>query len=205
MLGNLNPRGGAPGPVERAAPAPDWSLTALSGRLVELSASHGSAALTFAFGLVLDAQREREPAAWIGTRERSFFPWDAAEGGVDLDALAVVLAPSARDAPRAADKLLRSGAFGLVVVDLGRDASIPAALQSRLTGLAQKHGAAVVVLTEKGDEEPSLGSLVSLRCRARAAPPDAGGSLCRLSALKDKRRGPGWTQEEVCRGPVGLR
>jgi hypothetical protein len=28
--------------------------------------------------------------------------------------------------------------------------------------------------------------------------------LCALTAIKDKRRAPGWRYEEVCGGPAGL-
>ena len=47
-----------------------------------------------------------------------FFPPDAAEGGVDLDALLVVRARDLSSMASAADQLARSGAFGLLVVDL---------------------------------------------------------------------------------------
>ncbi|MGH7162956.1 MAG: recombinase A, partial [Planctomycetota bacterium] len=121
-------------------------------------------------------------------------------GGVDLDALAVVRAP---EIGRAATHLARSGAFGLLVIDVaGGDVPVP--LQSRLLGLAQKHRVAVVFLTRKAQDAPSLGSLVSLRGHAarRRAAPDR--FLCELRVLKDKRRAPDWRYAEVCRGPDGL-
>lgn len=106
---------------------------------------------------------------------------------------------------RAGDKLLRSGAFGLVVIDFGRDASISQALQSRLVGLAQKHESAVVMLTEKSQQSASVGSLVSLRAQTKRVRLGAGRFACELEIIKDKRRGPGWTHRELCRGPMGLR
>lgn len=182
---------------------PSWDLPELSGRLVELCSHGASATFTLAFALVLDAQNRGEPAAWLTDTSRSFFPPDAARCGVDLAALAVVRLPDVNAVPRAADPLLRSGAFGLVVLDLGRTA-VPAPLQSRLLGLAHQHQAAVVFLTEKPVSAPSLGSLVSLRAEvSRRAGPD--GFDCALRAGKDKRRAPGWTHAEVRRGPDGLR
>src|SRR5437763_1219444 len=80
-----------------------FGLAETRGRLVELRGAH----LTPAIRLVLDAQETGEPVAWIGPRETSFFPPDAAEAGVDLDALVVVHVPRAA-APRAADPLARS-------------------------------------------------------------------------------------------------
>src|SRR2546428_841722 len=99
-------------------------------------------------------------------------PPDAADGGVDLAALVVVRAPEARAAAQSAAELLRSGAFGLAVVDLVSysAASIPLPSQTLLSGLAQKHDAVVVFLTEKACDSPSIGSLVSLRARARRRP-----------------------------------
>jgi recombination protein RecA len=200
-----------PAPALAPVPEPAWSRAELAGRLAELTASAASAALTLATGLVADAQREGEICAWISAQKSSFFPPDAAAGGVDLDALVVVRAPGAQAAARAADKLLRSGGFGLVVLDLGEgalaDRGLTPALQGRLQGLAQKHDAALVCLTEKKPEAPSLGSLVSLRaeCRRRRATPSGDRFRCELRATRDKRRAPGWTYMEAARGPAGVR
>jgi hypothetical protein len=103
----------------QAAPPREWSYRACAGRLVELSGSHAAPLLSLAFVLVADAQRAGEPVAWIQGTDSTFFPPDAARNGVDLGALVVVrlAEPSAR--MRAAVRLLRSGAFGLVAMDLG--------------------------------------------------------------------------------------
>ena len=185
------------------APREAWSRAALSGRLIEISNGESPSALTAAFGLVLDTQRQDEPVAWITPEASCFFPPDAAEGGVDLRSLVVVRAPSTTRALRAADKLIRSGAFGLVVVDLAPSLALPRSGESwlaRLLGLARKHDTAVVLLTEKRGEAPSLSSLVSLRGEARRVQHNV-----EISMLKDKRRAPGWTHAEQCRGPAGLR
>jgi recombination protein RecA len=53
----------------------------------------------------------------------------------------------------------------------------------------------------------SLGSLISLQAEAllRDQSAQAGGVFeCTVRALKDKRRGPGWTHTESYRGPPGL-
>jgi recombination protein RecA len=129
--------------------------------------------------------------------------------GVDLAALVVVRARDARGAGRAADVLLRSGAYGLVVLELGTSAALPTPLQGRLVQLALKHDAAVVCLTDKPPTAPSLGSLVSLRgesTRRRTERDSTGheGFVCDLRVLKDKRRGPGWGWQGAHRGPEGL-
>jgi len=178
---------------------PCLRLAELAGGLAELS----GAALTAVVRLVLEAQQRGEPAAWI-VDEEGFFPPDLVDGGIDLDALVIVRVPVTERA-RAADLLMRSGAFGLVVVELEAAARIRAAYQSRLLALAQKHASAVVFLTDKPPEAPSLGSLVSLRAEITVERRGAGRFACRARAVKDKRRAPGWTDEEVCRGPAGLR
>jgi len=187
-------------------PSPSWALPALAGRLVELSAEPSGAPLTFAVRLVLDAQRRGEPAAWVAPRARAFFPPDVAAAGVDLAALPVIWAGHALEAARAADLLVRSGGFGLVVLDLGPGTALPLHAVTRLSGLALRHGVAVVLLTEKKEEHPSLGSLVALRVHAPRVVREGDRYRCTLHVLKDKRgRRSGGEVSEVCRGPDGLR
>ena len=119
-------------PVGDRKEQPCWSRAQLAGRLCELSSLPGTALLTAAFRLVLDAQLEGEPAAWITATPDTFFAPDAAESGVDLDALVVIRDPDARAAARAADRVLRSGGFGLIVMDLYADSRISVPLQVRL-------------------------------------------------------------------------
>ncbi len=180
-----------------------WTRAQLAGRLVEVSGMGAVASLTAAVGLVLEAQLEGDPVGWIGLPSSTFYPPDLADQGVDLDALVVVRAPSVEHAGRAADRLLRSGGFGLVVLDLGKDAALPVPLQGRLVGLAQRHDAAIVCLTEKPGESASLGSMVSLRAEALRAR-DGERFTVTIRALKDKQRGPGWAHDEPARGPAGL-
>jgi recombination protein RecA len=198
--------------VPAQAPAPAWSLADLAGRLVELSASAETAHLTAALGLVLEAQLGDDRAAWVALEGSSFFPPDLVDTGIDLDALPVVRVPDARTAGRAADHLLRSNAFGLVVVDLAGagvatalNAGLPVPLLSRLLGLAREHGAVVLLLTRKTDDAPSMHSLISLRAEARWRRTEAGVYEVGVRVLKDKRSGPGWTHTEICCGPPGLR
>jgi len=204
------PLSSLPRPSPREAPA--WALGELSGRLVELSGWQRTAHLTTAFGLVLDAQLHGDRAAWITLQSSSFFPPDVVDGGVDLDALPVVRVPDPRLAGRAADHLVRSGGFGLVVIDLSsaRDdacAQLPVPLLTRLLGLARTQDVTVLLLTKKSPESSSLNSLVSLRAEAQwsRSPEREGRYEVRIHVLKDKRSGPGWTHVEVCRGPAGMR
>jgi recombination protein RecA len=201
-----------------------WGLEPLAGRLVEISGHRASANLTVAFGLVLEAQSQDEPVAWVTLAQSTFFPPDAAESGIDLARLAVVRVSDGVAASRAVVELTRSGGFGLVVLDLGPEAlqeklekpapparrlrkmrrealSVP--FITKLVGLTQKTATAVVVLTEKTRESSSLNSLISLRCEARRNPDKP--CEVEIDVLKDKRRGPGRRYREVCRAPAGLR
>lgn len=191
----------------RATQAParaEWTLSGLAGRLVELAGDGDSAVLTLASGLVLEAQRAGEPAAWVMAGDSAFYPPDLVAGGIDLGALAVVRAPDPKQLARAADHLTRSGALGLLVLDLGAGASVSMGVLSRLLGLAQHHDTALVFLTTKRRADPSLGSLISLRAQTRMCRTGVDRFACGLHVLKDKRGAPGWEHEEICRGPAGL-
>jgi recombination protein RecA len=184
-----------------------WTLATLRGRLVELSARGATATLTMATELVIEAQTQHEPVAWLTLANGTFYPPDVAECGVDLAALVVVRTPDATAAARSAERLLRSGAFGLVVIDLGgagASADLSMQIQGRLVTLAQTHDAAVVCLTDKGEDTSSLGSLVSLRAEALRVRDRGELFEVKVRVLKDKRRGPGWTQTFKRRGPAGL-
>jgi recombination protein RecA len=195
---------------------PRWSLDALRGRLIELSARGATATLTAAIDLVLAAQHAAEPVAWMMLPHSSFYPPDVAASGVDLAALAVVRVADPTGAASAAARMLRSGAFGLVVLDFGGCDTVELAMaqQGRLVTLAQTHDAAVVCLTDKAADASSLGSLVSLRAEAmRRCDPGPAADLAlavdrqhdvTLRVLKDKQRGPGWSHKTTLWGPPGF-
>ena len=185
------------------APRSLWSLAELAGRFVEISSAGASAALTIAFGLVREAQKRGDPVGWVTSTGSFFYPPDAAQNGTDLAALVVIRLLGAESIPRASEKLLRSGGFGLIVLDLGT-ADIPMPLQTRLTGLAHRHHTALVCLTEKEQKNFSLGSLVSLRAHTEKKRAAENRFACTLRVLKDKRRGPTWNHEALYSGPAGL-
>jgi recombination protein RecA len=210
--------------IQRADPRPRapvaWGLAELSGRLVELSSPPAvGAILTVTASLLLEAQQAGEPAAWI-TGPNAFYPPDLAARGVDLAALAVIRIERFKESLRAADVLLRSGAFGLIVLDLASlssvhghrrrgatgPADLPLAAQTRLAGLVQRHDATLICLTHKQQEQASLGSLITLHAAVARRPlaGAAGRFSCEVTMVKDKRRGPGWQHTEICRGPPGL-
>ena len=187
---------------ERLSGELPWSVASLAGRLAELS---GPGSLSLACGLVLDAQARGEPVCWIAAGPSVFFPPDMAANGVALERLPVVRVPDALRAARAADRLLRSGAFGLIVADLAGPggARIRASAQARLAQLARRHDTALLCLSGEGSFGES--STVSLRARSRRERLGGSSIRCALRPLKDKRRGTAWRGERVCHGPPGLR
>ena len=144
-------------------PATRWSLRE---RLTELV---GNGNLSVAAAEILQMQREEETCAWIQMGEPcSFFPPDFERAGIDLEHLAIIrVNHDLVSLFRAAELLLRSGAFGLVVLDLDERQTRrfnPATLRrglSRLHALVREHSAAVLLLTE----EPLCNPLISIRIR----------------------------------------
>jgi recombination protein RecA len=198
----LNPE---PSTLNPQPSPPRLDIRHFFSRLTEISSSVSGSPLTLTFKLVLEAQRAGEPVAWIGRKDAPFYPPDVADAGVDLAALPVVWTASPVMAAKAADLLVRSGAFGLVVLDLGSEARLPMHATSRLAMLARQHDAAIVCLTGKEATRPSLGPLVSLRAHTAARTRSEGGRFrCEAVALKDKRQPVAWKLTEVCRGPDGL-
>lgn len=181
-----------------------WGLAELAGRLVELESAGASAAWTAAAALVLDAQCTGEPVVWITRPDAFVYPPDLVAHGVDLGGLTVVRLTGTEAMLRATDCLLRSGAFGLVVLDLGAAAEIPLPVQVRLQGLAKKHDAALLCLCgrERSGTRSSFASLRGVSTRARVSD---GRFACSLKMVKDKRRGWEWECAQVLRGPLGLR
>ena len=206
----------SPDLLDRPAP-PAFSLAALSGRLAEVSGTGSSCPTSFVFLLVREAQEKGVLVAWVLVRPQAqggspFLAEDLQRLGLDLLAFPLVSTQDLGEAGRAVTHLLRSGAFGLVVLDTLEldEVELPLPLMSRLHGLALRHRAALVVLTGRPPESPSLGSLVAFRAhvrreRERLAHPDG---LTRIHATltvdKDKRHGPGLTVSQLFAAPPGF-
>lgn len=151
-----------------------------SGRIVELSGQGGAAATAIAVRLLANATTEGWPAALVD-RPFAFDPRSAAEAGVDLGRLLWCRPGSLDEAARAVDAILGSGAFPLVVLDLGeprekprsRKDNLPLAESAwvRLARRAEAARATLVVLAE-GRHRPAAmaaASLQAVRQRARFA------------------------------------
>lgn len=180
-----------------------WSLEALAGRFVELTGGPASAALSLTVPLVLAAQERGDWAAWVTGESTGFFPPDFAEAGIDVAALPLVRVKNKTEAARAADMLLRAGAFALVVLDLDTPQDFSLAMQTRLVGLAKAMQTTLLRIAPAG-RAATRGSLVSLRVESEKHRADHDCFVCTARAVKDKRRAPGWEQTEFYSGTDGL-
>lgn len=196
------------------------------GRLIELSGTRGACArTTTAVDILRHAQREGETAVWIQPEDGPLYPPDLHDSGIDIDALIVVHVPrgtSSRPSPvksrearrattghrlcRAAELLLRSGAFGLVIIDMCEEPPPPGteAWQGRLLGLARQHESRVVLLTDKPSHADSLGTLVGLRIEPRRERTRSGQFRVTHEVLKNKSGAPFDVADDHHRGPWGL-
>jgi recombination protein RecA len=142
--------------------------------------------------LMQRAQQSHEVVAYV-TSCNTPFPYapDLVALGVDLNALICVRMPAhagSHGLVRAAEVLLRSGAFGLVVLEFGTE--IPSgelAWQARLTGLVRHHATRLVLMTSSSAEAPSLGPMVSLRIEPHVKrDPRGGRAVLEQRVLKSK-------------------
>ena len=180
------------------------------GVLVELSGQPGAACITAATARVRQAQREGETTVWIQSQDSTPFAPDLRDSGIDLNALVFIRVPPG---PRrwvfkskAAELLLRSGAYGLMVMDLRDEPSraiTHLAWQSRLWSLARQHHSQVVLLSQKSEQVDSLGPLVGLRVEAQRVRKRPGHFRIEHRILKNKA-GIAPLSDEHVRGPWGL-
>ncbi len=179
------------------------------GRLVELSANlqGPSARTSTAVSLLRQTQGEGETTAWVQPAGGPLYPPDLHDAGVDLSALVVIHVPlpaGAAELGKATELLLRSGAFGMVVVDLGGTATeARTSWQGRLLGLARQHESRILLLTDKPSHADSLGPLVGLRVEPQRRREGDGFDL-EHHVLKNKSGAPVTPAGDRLVGPPGL-
>lgn len=182
-------------------------LDELRGRLVELAADRGHPQISFALDRIARAHRQGEPAAWIGSGSAPFWPPDADGRRIDWSALAILHLDGPCRAGRAAGRLLRSGGFGVIAVDLAAYDSprLPSPLIGRLLRLTREHRTALLLLTEASESSPSLSPTVALRAHLRWLETTPERLRAEIAVVKDNHRGSGRCFKEEYDGPLGLR
>lgn len=185
-----------------------WDSSVI-GKIIEISGDVATARTSATVAWLHAAQAAGELVAWIQPVGGRLYPPDLAASGIDLNALLVVHVPEAAGAygmPKAAEILLRSGAYGLVILDWSGSTppNNPAAWQGRLLGLARTHESGVVLLTQKSAQAESLGALVSVRIEPRRQALRAGWFALEAAILKNKS-GVSLSSAVIRRrGPAGL-
>lgn len=165
------------------------------GAIGTLEGTVSSGRTAIAAGLLAGATARGLAAA---VDDGSFYPPGLAAAGVRLERLLVAPAGNALGIARAADILLRSRAFGVVVVPA---APLKTEVWSRLAGLAQKADALLLVLGAGARTE--LAYLASARvgcaiervlwCNESGPFCELGGYTVRACVLKHRRAAPGAT------------
>ncbi len=185
-----------------AAKAAPWAQ-----KIIEISGTAAHARVTYAAYLVRQAQEQGEVVAWIQPSDGALFPPDLHANGIDLRALVVIHVPpraGAHGIPKAAEILLQSGAYGLVVLDLL--AAVPpsgAAWLGRLLSQARQHRSGVIILTEKTASAESLGALSTSRIEPHRRRLTEGFYLD-PHVLKHKSSVAWPSDALLCHGPWGL-
>jgi hypothetical protein len=188
--------------MRKAACGASWRFDNLVGVLAEISEERPSGAVSFAADIIAEAQAQNEPVAWVTGTESIFFPPDLRSRGVDLSAVAVIRVSGETDTFMAVEWLVRSGAMGLVTVDLQMHGNITDAALGRLLKLAERNLCAVLFLTRKRGQDPSLGSRISLRgCVTRSG---SGPFAVDIHTTRDKRSNSGSRQSRWYHGPSGM-
>lgn len=175
-----------------------FSLSRLRGRVCEISQPRYGGLLSALMDLLLDAQQQGEQIAWVAGASL-FFPPDLAFRGLDVQAITVILPPTPVAGLQACETLLRSGAFGVVVVDWA-GGGVEESAVGRLARLCEDREATVVFLTKKKASDPSVATQVSLRGVLSLGPT----SEVEWSIAKDKRFGPPCREKKAFHGPFGL-
>lgn len=181
------------------------SIDSLSGLVCEVSQSAPGGGCTVSVALARAFAEAGRPFAWVSATESVFYAPDLAANGIDPATVPVVWARTPHDATRAAQWLLRSEAFGLVIIDLGDRPVIPDAALARLQHLARRSGSTVAVLTSKRDDDRSLGAIVALRLAVQSRYAADGTVSYTITVVKDKRGGLGTLYRGNLDAPLGMR
>ncbi|MFY9345960.1 MAG: hypothetical protein WAT39_25945 [Planctomycetota bacterium] len=186
---------------------------------MEVATGLDGAGTSLAVAAVVSAQRAGEIAAWLQLQHGSLFPPDLESAGVDLDGLVVVHVPprgvavptaakspaaarAAHELPKAAELLLRSGAFDLLVLDLRSGAPPRGAWAGRLRALAREHQSRVLLLTD-ARTPADLGTAIAQRIAPRRRRQEGTFAL-ELQLLVDRMPAPGRVATLLRSGPAGL-
>ncbi len=165
------------------------------GTIATLEGPGSSGRTAIAARLLAAATRKGLAAA---VDDGALFPPSLAQAGVRLDRLLVMAAADPLGAARAADILLRSHAFAVVLMPA---VTLKTSVWTRLAGLAHHSNALLIALGAEASSELGYFASVRIRCGIeRVLWTHASGPFCELAGydiradvLKNKRAAPGTT------------
>jgi hypothetical protein len=156
--------------------------------IVEICGALGSGRVQVAAALLAEATRRRRAVVWVDPLRR-LYPPALAELGVELGRLLIVQPPEDGTQPWlwAAEQLLRSGCFELVVVDRPEDGGMPRRPVGARWARAAEHGCSTaLVLGERPARQLSADVRLAVGRGEVVAVRDRGGSLGGVGALPER-------------------
>ena len=185
-----------------------FDLAGLAGMVTEFSGWNQSACISLATPLIRECQAADKLCAWIvpeGTEGASlFFPPDFRDAGIDCAELPIIWSEDAMDSFGIAEKLLRSGGFGMLVLDLSRNSRLRGQSLGRIHAVAQRSGSLVLCFTRKPRGRASLDPLVFFHLHVAVEKKGADTWEVFAHVLKDKRAVTGRSLRWVYEAPLGL-
>ena len=185
-----------------------FNLPGLSGMVVEFSGWNQSACISLSIPLIQECQLAGKICAWIVPcsveRASLFFPPDFAESGINCSEIPILWCKNAMDGFGIAEKLLRSGGFGMLVLDLTESRRIRSNTMGRIHNMAQRFGSLVLCLTRKPQGEPSLDPMIFVHVHVEARKKNTDVYEVMATIQKDKAQAPGKTMSWVYDAPPGL-
>lgn len=197
------------GPSHKYSPKENrtFDLAGLTGKIVEFSGWNQSACLSLTIPLIQESQKSIKECAWIlpsaKRGESLFFPPDFQSAGIDCSRIPIIRSTSVVDSFGIAEKLIRSGGFSLVVLDLTEGKRVRGSTVGRISSMAQKYQSLVLCLTRNPPGHPSLDPMVFIHVHVDACLKN-GIYQVRASVQKDKTQAPGLQRTWKYETPIGL-
>jgi hypothetical protein len=184
-----------------------FNLKGLTGKVVEFSGWNQSACLSLTIPLILECQRGVKECAWILPEsirgESLFFPPDFLRAGIDCGRIPIIRSHNAVDSFGIAEKLVRSGGFALVVLDLTAGKAVRDSTVGRLNSIVQRYQCLVLCLTRNPPGAPSMDPMIFIHVHVEAQL-HKGQFQVTAVVQKDKTQAPGYRMKWNYEAPTGM-
>lgn len=184
-----------------------FDLAGLAGKVVEFSGWNQSACLSLTIPLIIESQQGVKECAWILPAARRgeslFFPPDFHNAGIDCSRIPIIRSANVTDSFSIAEKLIRSGGFSLVVLDLTEGKRVRGSTVGRISSMTQRYQCLLLCLTRNPPGHPSLDPMVFIHVHVEASLID-GRYQVSARVQKDKTQAPGQQMNWIYETPIGL-